>query len=110
MSIKVPLEEMAETAAEYGEAAYVLVSAADGPPRITHSVVRFVDGDIFVSVGRRAASELAANSAVSVLWPASRRQSMSLILDGEVVSPIPEGGGEIRIVPSGAVRHRPASG
>ena len=110
MSMQVPIEDLPEAAAEYGNSAYVLVSSAEGPPRVTHSSVRFDGSDILVSIGRRAAEELAANPALSVLWPATRSQSMSLIVDGAVSGAVDVDGDEIRIVPSGAVRHRPASG
>lgn len=110
MSVPVPMEEIEAAAADYGPAAYVLVSSTTGPPRITHSPVAFVDGALVVSVGRRAAVALVANPAISVLWPATESQSMSLIVDGTAVAPIPADGGEIRVVPSTAVRHRPASG
>jgi len=110
MSVQVPVEEIAGAAGDYGDAAYVLISAIDGPPRITHSMVQFDSGDIVVSVGQRAASALAANPQVSVLWPATAAQSMSLIVDGVASAGAPNEGGEVRISPTGAVRHRPASG
>ena len=110
MSVQVPLDEIPTTAADYGDTAFVLVSAADGPPRVTHSKVRFDDDELVVSIGRRAAGALLANPTVSVLWPGNASQSMSLIVDGVVSVPADPDGGEVRITPTGAVRHRPASG
>jgi len=108
MSIQVSLDEIPTVALDYGGAPYVLVSLADGPPRITHSLVRFESGDLLVTLGRRSASAVADNPLVSVLWPAAGAQPMSLIVDGVAVS---EGGqAEFRIKPTSAVRHRPASG
>ncbi|MEZ5245371.1 MAG: hypothetical protein R2707_09770 [Acidimicrobiales bacterium] len=110
MSIQIPVGEIEAAAADFGDSAYVLVSSTDGPPRVTHSIVGFDGGDMIVSIGRRAAAALAHNSAVSVLWPATDDQSMSLIVDGTAVAPVDADGGEVRITPSGAVRHRPATG
>lgn len=110
MSIPIPVEEIAAAAADYGDSAYVLVSASAGPPLVTHSMIAFDGGDLVVSIGRRAAAALADNRRVSVLWPATDDQSMSLIVDGSVAMAVDPVGGEVRIVPSGAVRHRPATG
>jgi hypothetical protein len=113
MSMQVPIEEIPQVAADYGDSAYVLAGASEGPPRITHSMVAFADGQLVVTVGRWAAAAIAANAAVSVLWPATTDQSMSLIVDGRATLGGDDDGnrdGEVRIAPSGAVRHRPASG
>ena len=110
MSIPIPVEEIATAAADYGDSAYVLVSSPDGPPRVTHSMVGFDGGDLVVTIGRRAVAALDHGPAVSVLWPATDDQSTSLIVDGTVVLPVAAEGGEVRISPTGAVRHRPATG
>lgn len=110
MSIPIPVQEIAAAAADYGDSAYVLISGSAGPPRVTHSMIAFDEGELVVSIGRRAAAALADNREVSVLWPATDEQSMSLIVDGSVARPVDPEGGEVRIVPTGAVRHRPATG
>jgi hypothetical protein len=108
MSIQVPLEDLDTFAADYGPTAYVLAGVADGPPRVTHSAVRFDRADLVISVGRRAAAALVLNPQLCVLWPATVDQSMSLIVDGDVVGDIDPSGGEVRVRPTGAMRHRPA--
>ena len=114
MSMQVPLNEVESAATDHASVAFVLVSSAEGPPRVTHSSVRFESGAIVATVGRRSTDALAVNPAVTVLWPANASQSMSLIVDGivddVVADPTGNGGGEIRIAPTGAVRHRPAPG
>jgi hypothetical protein len=113
MSMQVPIEEIPQVAVDYGDSAYVLAGAGAGPPRITHSMVTFAEGQLVVTVGRRAAAAIAANAEVSVLWPATTDQSMSLIVDGRARFDEDRDGlrsGEVWIAPSGAVRHRPASG
>lgn len=109
MSVQVPVEELPSVARDYDDSAYVLISVTEGPPRITHSSVRFESGNIVVSVGRRAAGALSANPHVSILWPSTVAQPMSLIVDG-IASGHAEEAGEVRIAPATAVRHRPASG
>lgn len=108
MSIEVSVTELAETAAAYGPWAYVAVNAAAGPPRITHSAVAVdTDGVMTVSLGRRAAEALAADAVACVLWPATDSQSLSLIVDAELVGAVPDEGGSVRLRATGAVRHRP---
>lgn len=108
MSVQIPLDELAEHAVDYGPAAYVLASSVDGPPRVTHSMVRFDGAELVVTVGRQAATAFGVNPAACLLWPATRNQSMSLVVDGDVIGPVDPEGGELRIRPTGAVRHRPA--
>lgn len=108
MSMQVAIEELPTVTAEYGPSAYVLVGAPEGPPRVTHSAVAWIDGEIEVSVGRRAAAALAANPTGCVLWPATVDQSMSLIVDVAFAGDLDGDGGPVRLRPTGAVRHRPA--
>lgn len=112
MSLDVPLPELRDVAAGYGPAAYVVAASGSGSPRILHSGVSWEDGDgapvIRVRVGRSAGRAMAANPEVSLLWAATDREPMSLIVDGTVIEGPPADGGEARIRPTGAVRHRPA--
>lgn len=110
MSIQIPLDQIEAAATDFGGTAFVLVSAAEGPPRITHSFVRFEGSELIVSIGGRAAAALAGNPSVAVLWPSTVEQSMSLIADGETVGSVEPDGGEVRIALTGAVLHRPATG
>lgn len=110
MSMQVPIDQIEASAAEYGSAAYVLVSDDGAPPRVMHSPVSFEGSTIIVSVGRSAAAALTTNPTLSLLWPADASQSMSLIVDARVLGSVDTEGGEIRVEPTGAVRHRPASG
>lgn len=108
MSMQVPVEELPANAAEYRPAVYVLTGDGDGPPRVTHSSIRWDGNDAVVSVGRRSVAAVRVNPGVSLLWPATLDQSMSLIADGAVIGDIDDDGGELRIRFTGAVRHRPA--
>ncbi len=109
MSIKVPLDGLSTVAAEYGPTAYVVSGAGDGAPRITHVTPRFDEGSIEVVLGGAAARAALQNPEVSLLWPATVEQSMSLIIDGRaVVDGEPGPDSLVRVTPVSAVRHRPA--
>ncbi len=108
MSIQVSIDELEAVAAEYGPAAYVLTASGDGPPLVTHSATRFEGADIVVRLGRSGCRALAANPGACLLWAAIPDQPMSLIVDGVVVGVPDSDGGEVRIRPTTAVRHRPA--
>ncbi len=109
MSIDVTPENLPAAAADYGSTAYVVTGGADGRPRITHSSVDVTSGRIRAVLGRTASSDVSERPAVSVLWPATSEQSMSLIADG-VASIRGEPGRDtpVDIEVTGAVRHRPA--
>ena len=112
MSVEVRIPELRASADRYGEAAYLVASEGSGSPRITHVAVGWATDDggpvIVVQLGRSACRALAANPMATVLWPATEGESMSLIVDAEVLGDPPAGGGEVRLTPRSAVRHRPA--
>ncbi len=109
MSLNVPLEELAAVAAEYGSTAYVTCGAGGASPRITHVTPTFTDGVITVVLGGGASRAALENPQVSLLWPATMDQSMSLIVDGcAEVDGEPGPDTTVVIAPTSAVRHRPA--
>lgn len=110
VSIQIALEDLVELAPEYGPSAYAVVGTDAGPPRITHSPVTFTPhGELVVELGRSSHRALAERPALALLWPATNEQSMSLIVDCEVSGSLDlDDGGEVRLRPTGAVRHRPA--
>lgn len=109
MSIDVTPEELPDAVALYGPTAYVLTGDADGRPRVTHCATEVGPGLLRIRLGRSAAANARERPAVSVLWPATKDQSMSLIADG-VATVRGEPGAEtaVEIEVTGAVRHRPA--
>ena len=107
MSMQVPVSELSRHAADYGPGVYVVIGDGDGPARITHSSIRWEGDDIVVGVGGRSVAALRTNPAVSLLWPATADQSMSLIADGIAGEPLADDG-VLTIRITGAVRHRPA--
>lgn len=109
MSQQVSLEALEAAAADYGDTAYAVVNSAHGAPRVTHVRVVFVGAEIEILLGRGAASAARESPTMSLVWPATADQSMSLIVDAEaevLEDPAPETA--VRVRPTGAVRHRPA--
>ncbi|MEM9134019.1 MAG: pyridoxamine 5'-phosphate oxidase [Actinomycetota bacterium] len=108
MSIKVPLDELADTVAGRGPG--YLLTAGGGRPHVMH--VSFeADGSVLrAPVGRSAAANIGAQPAVTLLWPPAD-DGYSLIVDAEaVVEGDPEGDTPPTVVATatGAVLHRPA--
>ncbi len=109
MSQQVPLGELESASADYGDTAYAVVNSTKGAPRVTHVRVRFVDDTVEILLGRGAACAARENPSMSLVWPATADQSMSLIVDGQaevLEEPAPQTAVRMRL--TGAVRHRPA--
>jgi hypothetical protein len=83
MSIPVPLDQLAEAVAEFGETGYLVTVGADGRPRVNHVRVRVVDDVLQVPVGRRTAEAIGGRPAVCCLWPAAGPGGMNLVIDGD---------------------------
>lgn len=108
MSIKVPLDELADAVAARGPG--YLLSAGGGRPHVMH--VEFaVEGPVLrASIGRSAAANIGSQPAVTLLWPPAD-DGYSLIVDAEaVVEGNPEADAPPTVVAtaSGAVLHRSA--
>lgn len=106
MSIAVLISDLPTVSAAYGPTAYVVAGAGAVSPRITHVAVAWSEGDLVVRLGRSSCGVIAENPHVSVLWAATEGEPMSLIVDGTVDRRPPADGGEVRIRPTSAVRHR----
>ncbi|MEM9519730.1 MAG: hypothetical protein AAGA37_10460 [Actinomycetota bacterium] len=106
MSMEVPLEGLYGVAASLGSTAYAVVAAADGAPRITHVRPAFAGETITFELGRRSIECARQTGHLSLLWPATTEERMSLIVDAEVRDVVEDR--HIVVTPTGAVRHRPA--
>ncbi len=104
MSIVVSLEELAGEIAKRG-AGYLLTTTADSRPHILHLSFSVDGTELRAEVGRSAVTNIEAQSAVSLLWPARSTDDYSLIVDG--TASISDEAMAV-IVASGAVLHRPA--
>lgn len=104
MSIPVDLDALRGELASRERPAY-LITAGDGPPHLVSVFLRWADGAFEAPCGRTTARNLSRNPAVSVVVPPDENGGYSLIFDatGEV------SGETVRLVPSHAVLHRPAT-
>lgn len=103
-------DDLAETAAPYGNTPFLLYSSPDGSARVNHVVATVESNPAVVCItgfGRGIAGRLEDGSTkppLSLLWPAVTGNEFSLIADGEGTVD----GDVIKIAISAAVLHRPA--
>ena len=111
MSIQVPLDDLAAEVAKRG-AGYLLTTSADSRPHVMQ--LRFIveDDKLRSGVGRSAAANIAAQAAVTLLWPPDddgEHIGYSLIVDGEAaIDTAADGSATASITAINAVLHRPA--
>ena len=106
MSMQVPVELLPEVVRRYGQSAYAAVSDPAGPPRVTHVMPTFTGATLTFGLGRTSCALLEANPHLSLLWPATHPETMSLIVDADVLGVAADGTVTVRA--AAAVRHRPA--
>ena len=85
MSMQVPVEFLPEVVRGYGQSAYAVVSDPAGPPRVTHVMPTFSGETLTFGLGRTSCALLETNPHLSVLWPAVHAETMSLIVDADVL-------------------------
>jgi len=105
MSIAVAVERLGEEMARFGPTAFVLTTSDDGRAHISHVAVTHRDGVLCCTVGRRSAGNAEARAQIAVLWPPRETDGFSLIVDADAIVE----GSELRLTPTKAVLHRPAS-
>lgn len=106
MSIPVDLAEVGKAAAEY-DFAYLVTISDDASAHVV--AVRAAVGDSVMSVSNLGSHSLAnatARPQVTLVWPPRSVEQYSLISDGRATPG--SAPGSITIVPSRAVKHRPA--
>jgi hypothetical protein len=86
--------------------AYLLTVSDDARPHAVAVVVTIDEKGVACEAGRTSCANAAARPSVSFLWPPGAPGDYSLICDG--VASVD--GAHIVVVPSRAVRHRPAAG
>ena len=104
MSVKVSPAELADKAAPYGPAAFVITTKSDGTSHVTHQLVTVADGVATCPAGKGTRAAVADRPSVVLLWPPVGAETYSLIADGQAQAT--EEGLEIQV--TGAVLHRPA--
>jgi hypothetical protein len=105
MSIPVEVGDLGKALEGFG-AGYLLTSSAAGTVKVVTVEPSVVDGVVRVEApGRGTLTNLAGNPAVTLVFPPLERRGFTLLVDGTAEAD----GDDVRITPSGAVLHRPAS-
>lgn len=109
MSIPVALDALRAALGERPAVAYLLTVSDDGRPHAVHVGTAW-DGDRLVAdVGTTTARNAAARPSVSLLYPVRTDGDYSLIVDGTAEVAAHGGGRRVRIAPTKAILHRPAT-
>lgn len=103
MSIVVALEDLAGEVDRRGPG-YLLTSTPDGRPHVMHQRFSVEGSNLGTGLGRTAGANIAAQPAVTLLWPPEESGGYSLIVDASATVV----GERAVITPLGAVLHRPA--
>jgi len=104
MSIPVDVADLARTLEGFG-AGYLLTSR-DGAVKVVTVEPTVTDGVVVVGgPGRGTMANLADNAAVTLVFPPPEPRGFTLLVDGTGEP----SGEDVRVTPTGAVLHRPAS-
>ena len=105
MSIPVDVADLAEALEAFG-VGYLLTTTGAGTVKVVTVEPTVTDGVVLVEgPGKGTIANLAGPAAVTLLFPPPEPKGFTLIVDGtgEVA------GDDVRVTPTGAVLHRPAS-
>jgi hypothetical protein len=106
----VPLADLPAQVERFGPTAYLLSVAPDSTPHAASVTILWKDALLMAGAGRQTASNVQANDAVALLWPAKQPGRHALIVDGWAdVRALPQGL-FVMIQPSRAVLHVTAQG
>lgn len=106
MSIEVPLAELAGEIERYGSAAYLITVNEQSRVHIVHTDVHHDGTSLRGGIGKTSARNIGLHRNVTLLWPPFAPGELSLLVDGEASV---DGDGSLAVVPTWAVRHRPAA-
>jgi hypothetical protein len=110
VSIPVPLGDLPAQLERFGSTPYLVTVAPDSTPHAASVSVVWQDKLLMAGAGRQTASNVQANDAVALLWPAKQPGQHALIVDGWAdVRALPQGL-FVLIEPSRAVLHVTAQG
>jgi hypothetical protein len=104
VSIEVPLPELQATLASYPWAFLVTVSAEGRSHSLAVATAFFDDGALRFPVGRTSMANVAERPEVTLLFPPASGTEYSVVVDGVASA----ADGELRVMPTWAVLHRPA--
>jgi hypothetical protein len=105
MSIPVDVADLAKALEDFG-AGYLLTTSAERTVKVV-TVEPAVVGDVVVveAPGAGTLRNLAGHAAVTLVFPPAEPRGFTLLVDGTAAVD----GHDVRVTPTGAVLHRPAS-
>jgi hypothetical protein len=105
MSIPVEVGDLGAALGDFG-AGYLLTSSGTGSVKAVTVEPSVADGVVLVPApGRGSLANVAANPIVTLLFPPLEQRGYTLLVDGTAETV----GDDVRVNPTGAVLHRPAS-
>jgi hypothetical protein len=110
MSIPVSLDALRDEISRFGFA-YLLTVSADDRPHSTAVTVQWDADELVVPAGNRTVANATDRPLVSLVWPPTEDEGFSLIVDADATSSTTTADGKrwLRLRPTSAVLHRPAS-
>jgi hypothetical protein len=109
MSIQVGPDELGDALRVYRHA-FLITVGSDARAHVVPATPAATGGGVIVGgLGRRSLANVAANPAVTLLWPPTEPEGHSLILDG-TASVDANGGSTISVAVQRAVLHRSGPG
>ncbi len=112
MSIPVGLSELRAAIEDTDRAPFFLTVGADGRPHSVAVTPTWAGDALALPVGHRTLANAADRTLVSLIWPARGPDGYTLIVDADVTTTSGTGAGDnaVRVRPTRAVLHRPATG
>jgi len=105
MSIPVEVADLAKALEGFG-AGYLLTTSSEATVKVVTVEPTVTDGVVLVEgPGRGTVANLTGNTAVTLVFPPPEPKGFSLLVDGTAEVR----GDDVRVTPTGAVLHRPAS-
>jgi hypothetical protein len=112
VSIAVELAELQKVSGERQRSPFFLTVSDDGRPHSVEASWSWSGDELELAVGNRTLANTQASPLVALVWPADELGGYSLIVDAEVTDArgADDGDNVVRLRPTRAVLHRPATG
>lgn len=108
MSVSVPLERLQQAAAEY-DGGYLVTVGEDSRPHAVYVAPVWEEGALVAEIGTRSAANATLHPEVALVYPPRVLGGYSLIMDGTATVAPGDGKRGVRVVPTKAMLHRPAT-
>jgi hypothetical protein len=105
VSVPVDLAVLRDQIERHGPSAFLVTTAADGPPHLSSVLVEAVGDDLTMGCGKTTRVNVAARPQVSLLWPPGPEPGYCLIVDAVAQD---DADSTLTVRPTAAVLHRVA--